>query len=39
MNHQWPERKKLELANFVIQNDGKTMLIPQVLEIHKKLLV
>ncbi len=39
MDHQWPETKKLELANFVIQNDGKTMLIPQVLEIHKKLLV
>ncbi|MDD4372928.1 MAG: dephospho-CoA kinase [Bacteroidales bacterium] len=39
MDHQWPETKKLELADFVIQNDGKTMLIPQVLEVHKKLLV
>lgn len=38
MDHQWPETKKLELADFVIQNDGKTMLIPQVLEVHKKLL-
>jgi dephospho-CoA kinase len=39
MDHQWPETKKLELADFVIRNDGKTMLIPQVLEIHRKLLV
>lgn len=39
MDHQWPEAKKLELTDFVIQNDGKTMLIPQVLEVHRKLLV
>jgi dephospho-CoA kinase len=39
MDHQWPEAKKLNLADFVIQNDGKAMLIPQVLEVHRKLLV
>lgn len=39
MDHQWPETKKLELADFVIRNDGETMLIPQVLEVHRKLLV
>ncbi|MDA3944608.1 MAG: dephospho-CoA kinase [Bacteroidetes bacterium] len=39
MDHQWPETKKLELADFVIRNDGENMLIPQVLEIHRKLLV
>ena len=39
MDHQWPETKKQQMADFVIQNDGKTMLIPQVLEVHRKLLV
>ncbi len=38
MNNQWPEEKKLELADFIILNDGKQMLIPQVVEIHKVLV-
>ncbi len=38
MDKQWPEEKKLELANFIIQNDGNASLIKQVLKIHKSLL-
>lgn len=38
MNKQWPEEKKLTLADFVIVNDGKQMLIPQVVQIHKALI-
>ncbi len=32
MNNQWPDHKKLALADFVIYNDEKHMLIPQVFE-------
>lgn len=39
INSQWPEEKKLELVDFVILNDGKQMLLPQVLEIHKALVL
>ncbi|MBI5916571.1 MAG: dephospho-CoA kinase [Bacteroidetes bacterium] len=35
---QWPDEKKMELADFVIVNDGKRLLVPQVLEVHKSLL-
>jgi len=38
MKRQWPDEKKNELADFVIVNDGKRFLIPQVIEIHKKLM-
>ena len=38
MDKQWRDEKKMELADFVIFNDGKQLLIPQVLEIHKTLL-
>lgn len=34
---QMPESEKVERADFVIVNDGKRMLIPQVLEIHREL--
>ena len=37
INHQWPQEKKLSLADFQIINDGKIMLIPQVLELHQKI--
>lgn len=35
---QWPDEKKIGLADFVIINDGSHSLIKQSLEIHKKLL-
>lgn len=37
MDKQWPEDKKVELADFVIYNDGKQSLIQQVYHIHQQL--
>ncbi len=37
MKNQWPEKKKIEKADFVIVNDGKAFLIPQILKIHNEL--
>lgn len=37
IKNQWPEDKKKNLADFLINNDGNEWLIPQVLEIHKAL--
>lgn len=36
---QWPEEEKVKRADFVIFNDGDRLLIPQVLEIHRSLLL
>jgi dephospho-CoA kinase len=38
MKNQWEEELKIGKADFVIINDGLTMVIPQVLEIHSKIL-
>jgi dephospho-CoA kinase len=38
MRGQLPESEKLALANFVILNDGKHLLIPQIWEIHRQIL-
>lgn len=38
MRNQWTDKKKKEMANTVIINDGRRMLLPQVLEIHRKLI-
>lgn len=38
MQSQWSDAKKLKLADFVITNDDTRLVIPQVLEIHRKLL-
>ena len=37
MANQWPEEKKIQHADFVINNNEKQLLIPQVLEIHRQL--
>ena len=37
MIHQWSEGKKSKKSDFVIINDGNQLLIPQVLEIDKKI--
>jgi dephospho-CoA kinase len=37
INNQWPEKKKMKLADFVIHNDGKSMLLPQIMKIHHQL--
>lgn len=38
MDKQMPDEKKMELADFVIYNDGKQSLIRQVLEVHSLLV-
>jgi len=35
LQHQWPDEKKSKMADHVIINDGKTLVIPQVLELDK----
>ena len=35
MNNQWLDEKKQKLANFIINNDEKQMLLPQIIEIIK----
>jgi dephospho-CoA kinase len=37
MAQQLPETDKINKADFVIYNDGKTLLVPQVMAIHQKL--
>lgn len=37
IDQQLPDEKKNELADFVIKNSENKLLIPQILEIHKKL--
>ncbi|HEY4194028.1 MAG TPA: dephospho-CoA kinase [Mucilaginibacter sp.] len=32
---QFPEEKKIQLANYVIRNDDTELVIPQVLELHQ----
>lgn len=38
MARQMDDKEKISRCDFVIYNDGETLLIPQVLSIHKKLL-
>ncbi len=38
MANQWTDEKKIALSDFVIVNDGKQLVIPQVLEVHRKLI-
>ena len=38
MDKQMDETIKIKLCDFVIKNDEQEMLLPQVLELHKKLL-
>jgi len=37
MNKQWPDKEKRILASIELVNDNKNLLIPQILEIDKKL--
>ncbi len=37
MKNQWNDEDRMEKADYVIINDGKEMLIPQVLDIHRSL--
>lgn len=37
IDKQWPESKKVQLADFLIHNDGQQSLIQQVYHIHQQL--
>jgi dephospho-CoA kinase len=39
MKNQWPDSKKLTMANDVVICNDQNMIIPQVIKIHDKLLV
>lgn len=39
MDKQLPQAEKVKHADFVIYNDGNKFLIPQVLEIHRELIL
>jgi dephospho-CoA kinase len=34
MQHQWEREQKVALADYIIVNDGKSMVLPQVLALH-----
>lgn len=38
MNNQWPEEKKVALADHILNNDGQHELIDQVMQLHQVLL-
>jgi hypothetical protein len=37
MSNQWPEEKKIRKANWIIVNDEKEFLIPQVVSIDNQI--
>ena len=37
MRNQWPQEKKMELSEYVVVNNNHTMVIPQVIAIHKAI--
>ncbi len=38
INNQWPDEKKIKLADYVIYNDNEHMMVSQVKSIHHKLI-
>jgi dephospho-CoA kinase len=38
IHNQWPQERKLKMADFVVINDEVTMVVPQILAIHYKIL-
>jgi len=39
MNSQLDDKIKMKLCDFILQNDEQRLLIPQVIELHQKLLM
>ena len=39
MDNQWPEEKKITLADYVIHNDHLQLVTPQVMGIHRQLIM
>ncbi len=37
MKNQWPDEEKIKLADYVIGNNDRELIIPQIVEIDKKL--
>ncbi|PKP35083.1 MAG: dephospho-CoA kinase [Bacteroidetes bacterium HGW-Bacteroidetes-17] len=35
LKNQWDDKRKLSLSEHFIENDGNTLIIPQILKIHK----
>jgi dephospho-CoA kinase len=38
MANQWSDEKKIQLSDFVINNDEKSLILPQILFIHQQLI-
>jgi dephospho-CoA kinase len=38
IKNQWPDQKKIKLANYIITNDEHSLLLPQVLRIHQMFI-
>lgn len=38
MENQLPQKDKVELADFIIDNNGNQLLIPQVIDLHNQLI-
>ncbi|NND04784.1 MAG: dephospho-CoA kinase [Saprospiraceae bacterium] len=38
MENQWPDERRKMMADFIIYNDGKRALIPQVMLLHKRII-
>jgi dephospho-CoA kinase len=39
INNQWPADKINSMADWVVLNDDKTLILPQIIKIHKQLLI
>ena len=37
IKNQWPESKKRNISDYIIINDQKRMILPQILKIHDEL--
>ena len=38
MRHQWNDEDKLNFADFVINNEGGSLVLPQVIKIHQEII-
>ena len=38
MRLQWSDEIKAEKSDYVIHNDGSTMLLPQIIEVHQAII-
>lgn len=38
LKNQWKQEEKIERSDFIIHNDGKQLVLPQVLKIHHSLI-